>query len=73
VGSHRADFDPDEVALLIFRQLIDPTRYNVEVLSAGILVSEMTATLAEKKPPLVCISALPPGGVRRRIASSFLI
>jgi hypothetical protein len=55
--------EADEVALLIFRQLIDPTRYNVEVLSAGILVSEMTATVAEKKPPLVCISALPPGGL----------
>jgi hypothetical protein len=55
--------EADEVALLIFRQLIDPTRYNVEVLSAGILVSEMTATVAEKKPALVCISALPPGGL----------
>jgi hypothetical protein len=55
--------EADEVALLIFRQLIDPTRYNVEVLSASILVSEMTAAVAEKKPPLVCISALPPGGL----------
>jgi hypothetical protein len=53
----------DEVALLIFRQLIDPMRYDVEVLSASILVSEMTAAVAEKKPPLVCISALPPGGL----------
>jgi hypothetical protein len=55
--------EADEVALLIFRQLIDPTRHNVEVLSASILVSEMTAAVAEKKPPLVCISALPPGGL----------
>jgi predicted PurR-regulated permease PerM len=55
--------EADEVALLIFRQLIDPTRYNVEVLSASILVSEMTAAVAEKQPPLVCISALAPGGL----------
>jgi predicted PurR-regulated permease PerM len=55
--------EADECALLIFRQLLDSTRYDVEVLSASILASEMTAAVAEKKPPLVCISALPPGGL----------
>jgi predicted PurR-regulated permease PerM len=59
----RAHDEADEVALLIFRQLNDPMRYEVEVLSASILVSEMTAAVAEKKPQLVCISALPPGGL----------
>jgi predicted PurR-regulated permease PerM len=55
--------EADEAALLMFRQLIDPTRYNVEVLSASNLVSEMTAVVAEKKPVLACIAALPPGGL----------
>jgi hypothetical protein len=55
--------EADEVALLMFRQLLDSTPYDVEVLSASILASEMTAAVAEKKPPLVCISALRPGGL----------
>jgi AI-2E family transporter len=55
--------EADEVALVIFSQLIDPTLYSMDVLSASNLVSEMTATISEQKPPLVCISALPPGGL----------
>jgi AI-2E family transporter len=55
--------EADEVALLMFRQLLDSTPYDVEVLSASILASEMTDAVAEKKPPLVCISALRPGGL----------
>jgi predicted PurR-regulated permease PerM len=53
----------DEVALLMLRQLLDSTPYDVEVLSAKILASETAAVVAEKNPALICIFALAPGGL----------
>jgi predicted PurR-regulated permease PerM len=54
--------EADEIGLLMLRQMLDSTRYEVEVLSARALASEMTAVAAERQAPLVCISVLPPGG-----------
>ena len=53
----------DEIALLMFRQLLESSPYDVEVLSASVLASEIITAVAEKNPPLVCIAALPPGGL----------
>ncbi|HEU4341822.1 MAG TPA: AI-2E family transporter, partial [Candidatus Binatia bacterium] len=58
-----ADDEADEMALLMLRQLLDSTRFEVEILSASVLASEMIAAVAERNPPLVCISILPPGGL----------
>jgi predicted PurR-regulated permease PerM len=52
----------DEVALLMLRQLLNPSRYELEIMPAGTLASEIAALVAEKKPPLVCIAAVSPGG-----------
>jgi hypothetical protein len=47
----------------MLRQLLDPARYDVEVISARALASEMTAIVAERDAPLVCVSVLAPGGL----------
>jgi hypothetical protein len=53
----------DEVALLMLRQLLNPSRYELEIMPAGTLASEIAALVDEKKPPLVCIAAVSPGGL----------
>ena len=55
--------EADEIGLLMLRQILDPARYEVEVISARALASEMTAVVAERGAPLVCVSVLPPGGL----------
>jgi hypothetical protein len=55
--------EADRLALEMFRQLLDPTRWNVEVLSIEMLSAEMVALAAEKKPAVVCVGAIPPGGL----------
>jgi predicted PurR-regulated permease PerM len=57
--------EADRLALEMLRQLLDPTRWDMEVLSKEMLSSELVAFVGEKKPALVCIGALPPGGLAR--------
>ena len=58
-----AQDEADEIALLMLRQLLDSTRYEIEVLSADALAAEVTSWVREKNPPFVCIGALVPGGL----------
>lgn len=53
----------DALALEMLRQLLDPTRWEVEVLSSEVLSAELVALATEKEPAVVCIGALPPGGL----------
>jgi predicted PurR-regulated permease PerM len=53
----------DELALLMFRQLFDSTRYEVELMSDAVLSSEVVALIGEKSPAMICIAAVPPGGL----------
>ena len=55
--------EADEIALLMLRQLLNASRYDVEIISSGTLTSEIAAVIAEKKPSLVCIAAVSPGGL----------
>ena len=55
--------EADELALLMCGQLLTPTRYAMEVLADEALTSEMVDHVAEKRPALVCIVSLPPGGL----------
>ena len=47
----------------MLRQLLDPTRWEVEVLSLDLLSAELVALAGEKAPAVVCLGALPPGGL----------
>jgi hypothetical protein len=53
----------DELALLMFRQLLDPTRYEVELTKAQMLTSEVVSLVVRTGATLVCVGALPPGGL----------
>jgi predicted PurR-regulated permease PerM len=55
--------EADELALLMFRQLLDSTRYEIELMSDETLTSEVVFLVGEKSPALICIATLPPGGL----------
>jgi hypothetical protein len=55
--------EADELALLMCRQLLASTRYEMEVLADKALASEVVDQVAEKRPALICIVSLPPGGL----------
>jgi predicted PurR-regulated permease PerM len=55
--------EADELALLMFRQLLDRGLYEVDIVSQEKLTSEVVAMAAEKKTGLVCIGSLPPDGL----------
>jgi hypothetical protein len=57
--------DADALALEMLRQLLDPARWDMEVLSTEILSAESVGAAGEKAPAVVCIGALPPGGLAR--------
>ncbi len=58
-----AQDEADELALLMFRQLLDCTKYEVEIMSDTMLTAEVVAWIGEKSPAMICIAALPPGGL----------
>jgi predicted PurR-regulated permease PerM len=55
--------DADRLALEMFRQLLDPAQWDVEVASTELLSAELVAQAGEKAPAVICIGALPPGGL----------
>jgi hypothetical protein len=55
--------EADELALVMFRQLLDSTRYEIELISDETLTSEVVSLVGEKSPAVICIATLPPGGL----------
>ena len=55
--------EADELALHMFRRLLDSTRYEVEVMSDAVLTSEFVALVGEKRPATICIATVSPGGL----------
>ena len=53
----------DEVALEMFRHLLDPAKWQVDVASPEMLSAELVARAETERPALICISSLPPGGL----------
>jgi len=53
----------DRLALEMLMQLLDPAVWEVEVLSLEMLSAELVALAGEKAPAVICIGALPPGGL----------
>src|SRR2546425_10631065 len=47
----------------MFRQLLDPARFEMEMVSAEVLSSEVVALVETARPDVICVSALPPGGL----------
>jgi predicted PurR-regulated permease PerM len=55
--------EEDEVDLHMFRQLLEPIGCQVDTLSAKTLTAEVVARVRDERPAVVCIAALPPGGL----------
>ena len=53
----------DQAALEMLQNLLDPARWNLELVAPDTLTAELLDLVAEKKPALVCIAATPPGGL----------
>jgi hypothetical protein len=53
----------DEIALLMFQQLFDPAHYEVDLTRTPLLTSEVVSLVVETGPALICIGAVPPGGL----------
>jgi predicted PurR-regulated permease PerM len=57
----------DELALEMLRQLLAPAGYRLEVLSAQALSAEAVAHLRQAGAAVVCIAAVPPGGLAQTV------
>jgi len=55
----------DRIALEMLRQLLDPDQWAVELIEPATLVAELIALIEVSKPSLICIAAVPPGGLAR--------
>ena len=53
----------DRLALEMLRQVLDPAKWVVEIAAVETLTADLVAQVAEQAPALVCIGALPPGGL----------
>ncbi len=55
--------EADALALEMLRQILDPARWEVEILSAEVLAAELVELARAKDAAVVCVGALPPGGL----------
>jgi predicted PurR-regulated permease PerM len=53
----------DRLALEMLCQLLDPAKWVVEVTAVDTMTADLVAQVADQGPALVCIGALPPGGL----------
>jgi predicted PurR-regulated permease PerM len=58
-----ADGKADEMALLTFEKVLDPQHHKINVVPADMLAAEMVSLVEQKRPRLVCIGAIAPGGL----------
>ena len=55
--------EADELVLLMIRQLLDSTRYEVEIIPDAMLTGEVVARIGEKSPAMILVAAVAPGGL----------
>ncbi len=53
----------DRLALEMLQQVLDPARWEVEILPLEMLSAESVDRAGEEEPAVVCVGALPPGGL----------
>jgi predicted PurR-regulated permease PerM len=53
----------DRLALEMLRQLLDPAKWVVRIAAVETMTADLVTQVAEQTPALVCIGALPPGGL----------
>lgn len=55
--------EADELALRMFQQLLKPAGVRFDVVTTDMLTAEMVEKAGQERPAVVCIAALPPGGL----------
>ncbi len=55
--------ETDALGLEMLRQLLNPARWELKVVAVQTLTSEIMIRIAQDPPAIVCIAALPPGGM----------
>jgi hypothetical protein len=55
--------EADALGLLMLRHLLDPSRYDVELLHPSMLTSEVVSLVEQQGVGIVCLGALAPGGI----------
>ena len=55
----------DVLALEMLRHILDPAKWNIVILSAKTVAAEVLIEAQEKGPAVICVGALPPGGLAR--------
>jgi predicted PurR-regulated permease PerM len=55
--------EADETALNLLASLIDPDKINLEITPSSLLTTEVASLVEQKEIKVVCIAALPPGGL----------
>jgi hypothetical protein len=53
----------DRLALEMLQQVLDPARWSLELIAPETLTAELLDLAEQRKPALVCIAAIPPGGL----------
>ena len=53
----------DAIALLMLKQLLDPARFEVVESPAGGALSEVVKDIESKRPAVLCVGFVPPGGL----------
>jgi predicted PurR-regulated permease PerM len=53
----------DRVGLEMLQGLLDPRHWRMDLIAPETLTAELLELVAERKPALVCIAAMPPGGL----------
>jgi len=52
-----------QIALDLLSQVLDPSTYEIHAVSTATLASEVVTQVEQQQPDVVCITALPPGGL----------
>lgn len=55
--------EADELGLVMLKQLLDPSLWEMELAPVKLLSSELLALMQERQPALICIASIPPGGL----------
>lgn len=63
VLGYPAHGEADELALRMFRQLLASAGVRVEVMTTDMLAAELVNKAGKERPAVVCVAALPPGGL----------
>jgi hypothetical protein len=53
----------DRLALEMLQQVLDPARWSLELIAPETLTAELLDLVEQLRPALVCIAAIPPGGL----------